>query len=111
MLADKALEALIALKLPLKVKTNYKLSQISLSIRSQSSVIEMTKAQLLDKHGKDGRIDPNSPNFQAFFKEWREVADFEIEIEAEKIKIDELDVEGAVIPIDVLRDLNPFIEK
>ena len=111
MLVDKAIEALIALKLPLKVKTNYKISQISLAIRSQASVIEMTKSQLIDKHGVNGVVDPNMPGFPSFMKEWKEVADIEIEVEVDKIKLEELDIDGVNIPIEIFRDLNPFIEK
>lgn len=110
-IADKALESLIALKLPLKVKTNYKLAQISISIRSQASVIELTKSQLLEKHGITGTLTQEDPKALAFFKEWREMADIEVDVEAEKIKLEELDVDGANIPIELLRDLNPFIEK
>jgi hypothetical protein len=110
-IADKAIEALIALKLPLKVRTNYKLAQISISIRSQASIIEMTKAQLLSKHDITEKVKPEDPKALPFFKEWREMADIEVEVETEKIKLEELDVDGANIPIEILRDLNPFIEK
>ena len=78
-IADKALESLIALKLPLKVKTNYKLAQISISIRSQASVIELTKSQLLEKHGITSTLTQEDPKALAFFKEWREMADIEVE--------------------------------
>lgn len=110
--ADKAIESLIALKLPLKVKTNYKLSKLSLAIRSEASALEMTKNQILGKFISEGEdLTPNHPNFKLFFNEWREVADLETEISIEKIKLEELDVEGAIIPIDILRDLDSFIEQ
>lgn len=112
MKADKAIDDLIALNLPLNVKTNYKLAQISIAVRSQSSIIQMTKDQLLKKHFSDGKIDENSPNFHLFFNEWKEVADIESEIDADKIKLDELDVKtDIIVPINILRDLNSFIEK
>ena len=111
MMADKAIEALIALKLPLKVKTNYKISQISLAIRKQSSIMEMTKSQLIDKHGVNGEVNPSMPSFPNFIKDWKEIADLETEVEAEKINLSELDIDGVNIPIEIFRDLNPFIEK
>jgi hypothetical protein len=112
MKADKAIEDLIALNLPLNVKTNYKLSQISLAVRSQASIIQMTKDQILKKYFTDGVLDDKSPNFILFFNEWKEVADIETNIDVDKIKIDELDVKSdIIIPINILRDLNSFIEK
>jgi hypothetical protein len=112
MKAEKALEGLISLKLPLKVKTNYKLSKISIAIRNESSALEVTKNQILAKYLKEGEtFSAEHPNFQVFFREWREVAEMETEVNIDKIKLEEIDIEGVTIPIDILRDLDPFIEQ
>lgn len=116
LMAERAIEALISLKLPLKVKTNYKIAKISLAIRSQASVLQLTKSQLVDKYGENGSIDPNMPNFKQFFAEWKEIGDTSFDIDVDKLSFEELDIKDnngndVFIPIDILRDLEPFIEK
>ena len=110
LLANQAIEELIKLKLPLKVMTNYKLAQISSLIRNQSSIVEATKDQLIVKHGENGTMTPSSKNFPAFFLEWKEISDMEIDLDVpERIKLEELSGDNINIPINLLRDLLPFI--
>jgi hypothetical protein len=112
LLANKALDALIQLNLPLGVKTNYKLAKMSLAIRSEASVLENTQKQILAKYSTpDVPFGPSDPNFDKFFREWKEIADMDVELAADKIKLEELDIKDAVISIEILRDLDPFIEQ
>jgi hypothetical protein len=112
MIADKAIDALIALKIPFNAITAYKLAQISIALRSQASTLEMTRNQLIAKYNPNGNLSENSPEFALFFKEWKTIADLEVEIDdVEKVNLKEFDDVNAKVTVDIMRDLSFFIEK
>ena len=68
--------------------------------------------QLIAKYNPNGKLSETSPEFALFFKEWKTIADLEIDIDdVEKIKLQEFDDVKAKVTVDIMRDLNPFIEK
>lgn len=112
MIADKAIENLIALKIPFKAITAYKIAQISIALRSQASTLELTRNQLIAKYNPNNNLSESSPEFSLFFSEWKSIADLEVEInDVDKINLKEFEAVDARLTVDIMRDLSLFIEK
>ena len=77
------------------VGVSYKLAKLALKLREPLDAISKVRNGLIEKYGtKDekGRseVKEDSPTFEAFQKEWRELLDQEVELVFEKVKLPEI---------------------
>jgi hypothetical protein len=106
-MAGQALGKLMGQKMPLNASV--RLVKLSKELDTHLAVINGVRANLIHQHsdGKD-RIEPNTPEMEAFVKDWAELMsqDVEVKFEGEKIKL------PWTIEIDpmALIDLDMFVE-
>lgn len=89
----------------------YKLAKLLNIIEEQCNFLEFTKNKLILKYGDNGAISPNHLNFKPFLKEWSDVLTEELEINIEKIKLSDLNLDNNSIPVEVISKLDWFIEQ
>ncbi len=84
---------LAGMKLP--VKTSYGLAKLAQGLNSQLKVLSETRNALIKKHGKPDEktgqpvVNANTPEMEAFAKEWAEILGEEVEVTVDKVMIPE----------------------
>ena len=111
MLIKPSLQKLIAQDVPIKIA--FKVGKIIKVLDSEYTVFEESKKKLFEKHGEENiekNLEVKPENMKVFTKELNELLSIEVDIDIEKIKLEDLGEEVKLSPIDA-SNLDILIEE
>ena len=107
-MSNEPLTKLLKQKFP--VKTSYALVQLAHKLTEQLEIINQVRLGLVEKYGEKGEggqtiVKEDGPNWQKFTEEFDELMSQEVEIEFEKVKLPDFEIEPTA-----LMALEKFVE-
>lgn len=88
----------------------FKLAKLVNVVEQHFNTLEFTKNKLIEKYGSNGQITAKHLNFKPFLAEWTDVLQQEIEVDLQKIKLSELNLDDNPIPVEALAKIEWLIE-
>ena len=83
------------------ISVAFKLKQTLALLQEQIKTYDETRVELINKHGKDGEIKPESKNFNKFVNEMEELLATEVKLDVEKISQSDLN-KIEITPADLM---------
>ena len=97
--ASEAMGRLASQAMP--ASTSFRIAKNLKVVQSELESYDETRKKLIEKHGKDGEISPDSKNWEKFIDEMNELLGTEIDLKIDKIKQSTLS-KVEVSPADLL---------
>mgnify|MGYP001497026414 CR=1 FL=1 len=72
------------------VQTAFRMAGVLKKVQAELETYDETRKGLIEKHGKDGEIKPESKNWEKFLTEMNELLETEVKLDVEKVKSENL---------------------